>query len=288
MPARKLEMVTHLVIVKSKHKIMNTKPNKQKLKQVLSVFGIAMVFLTVFLTNLNAQTMKVKNVVLVHGAFADGSGWKGIYDVLTKKGYNVTIVQNPLSSLEDDVAATNLALDKQDGPAILVGHSWGGAVITQAGVHKKVAGLVYVAAFQPDLGESAFTWFSSMPPVAENGVMPPDEKGFVYYSKEKYHEGFCADLSKSESDFMFASQGAFAAKSFATPLTQAAWKTKPSYGIVATEDKSIRPEIEEKMYLRSNTKISKIKGSHAVYISQPEAVAKVIIEAAETASKAVK
>ena len=143
--------------------------------------------------------MNVKNVVLVHGAFADGSGWKGIYNVLTKKGYHVTIVQNPLSSLEDDVAATNLALDQQDGPTILVGHSWGGAVITQAGVHPKVVGLVYVAAFQPDLGESAFTWFSSMPPVPENGVLPPDEKGFVYYSKEKYHAGFCADLSEKES-----------------------------------------------------------------------------------------
>ena len=229
--------------------------------------------------------MKVKNVVLVHGAFADGSGWKGIYEILTKKGYNVTIVQNPLSSLEDDVAATDLVLDQQDGPTILVGHSWGGAVITQAGVHPKVVGLVYVAAFQPDLGESAFTWFSSMPPVAENGVMPPDEKGFVYYSKEKYHAGFCADLSKEESDFMYASQGAFAGKSFATPLTQAAWKTKPSYGIVATEDNSIRPEIEEKMYQRSNTKFTKIKGSHAVYISQPDAVAKIVIEAAENASK---
>jgi pimeloyl-ACP methyl ester carboxylesterase len=267
---------------------MKRQPFKPTLSKVLSAFSITIAFLTIFFTHLNAQTMSVKNVVLVHGAFADGSGWKGIYDVLTKKGYNVTIVQNPLSSLEDDVAATNLALDKLDGPAILVGHSWGGAVITQAGVHSKVAGLVYVAAFQPDLGESAFTWFSSMPPVSENGVMPPDEHGYVYYSKEKYHAGFCADLSKNESEFMYASQGAFAARSFATPLTQAAWKTKPSYGIVATEDKSIRPEIEEKMYLRSNTKISKIKGSHAVYISQPDAVAKVIIEAAENAPKAPK
>jgi pimeloyl-ACP methyl ester carboxylesterase len=253
--------------------------------KLIKVFGLTVLFFTLLVNNLNAQTMKVKNVVLVHGAFADGSGWKGIYEILTKKGYHVTIVQNPLSSLEDDVAATNLVLDQQDGPTILVGHSWGGAVISQAGVHSKVAGLVYVAAFQPDLGESAFTWFSSMPPVAENGVLPPDEKGFVYYSKEKYHEGFCADLSKSESDFMFASQGAFAGKSFATPLTQVAWKSKPSYGIVATEDRSIRPEIEEKMYLRSNTKISKIKGSHAVYISQPDAVAKVIMDAAENASK---
>src|SRR5258705_5102839 len=276
------------VTITQKHKIMNTQLLKRKLIQVFPFLGTVILLLTISLINLNAQSMKAKNVVLVHGAFADGSGWKGVYEILTRKGYSVTIVQNPLSSLEDDVAATNLALDKLEGPAILVGHSWGGAVITQAGVHPKVVGLVYVAAFQPDLGESAFTWFSSMPPVAENGVMPPDEKGYVYYSKDKYHEGFAADLSKQETEFMYASQGAFAAKSFATPLTQAAWKTKPSYGIVATEDKSIRPEIEEKMYLRSNTKISKIKGSHAVYISQPEAVAKVIIEAAATVSKTSK
>jgi pimeloyl-ACP methyl ester carboxylesterase len=230
--------------------------------------------------------MKVKNVVLVHGAFADGSGWKAIYEILTKKGYNVTIVRNPLSSLEDDVNATNTALDLQDGPTILVGHSWGGAVITQAGVHPKVVGLVYVAAFQPDVNESPFTWFSSMPPAPENGVGMPDSKGIVYYIKEKYHAGFCADLSKAESDFMYASQGAFAGKAFATPLTQAAWKTKPSWGIVATEDKSIRPEIEEKMYTRSNTKFVKIKGSHAVYISQPGAVADVIIEASMHATDA--
>jgi pimeloyl-ACP methyl ester carboxylesterase len=223
--------------------------------------------------------MKVKNIVLVHGAFADGSGWKAIYDILSKKGFNVTIVQNPLSSLEDDVAVTNLALDLQDGPVVLVGHSWGGAVITQAGVHSKVAALVYVAAFQPDKGESAFTWFSSMPPLPENGVLTPDEKGYVYYSKDKYHAGFAADLPKQLTEFMYSSQGAFAARCFATPLTEIGWRVKPSYGIVATEDKSIRPEIEEKMYTRSNTKITKIKGSHAVYISQPEAVAKVIMEA---------
>ena len=275
----------NLQLLTQKNKTMGTQLFKHKFARILPVFAFTVLFITSLSNNLNAQTMKVKNVVLVHGAFADGSGWKGIYEILTKKGYNVTIVQNPLSSLEDDVAATDLVLDQQDGPTILVGHSWGGAVITQAGVHPRVVGLVYVAAFQPDLGESAFTWFSSMPPVAENGVMPPDEKGFVYYSKEKYHAGFCADLSKEESDFMYASQGAFAGKSFATPLTQAAWKTKPSYGIVATEDNSIRPEIEEKMYQRSNTKFTKIKGSHAVYISQPDAVAEIIIEAAENASK---
>jgi pimeloyl-ACP methyl ester carboxylesterase len=265
---------------------MKSQMLRGKAMKVMPAIGMMIVCLTTFLTNVKAQTMSVKNVVLVHGAFADGSGWKGIYEVLTRKGFNVIIVQNPLSSLEDDVAATNLALDKIDGPAILVGHSWGGAVITQAGVHPKVAALVYVAAFQPDLGESAFTWFSSMPPVPENGVLLPDEKGYVYYSKEKYHTGFCADVNKKEAEFMYASQGAFAGKSFATPLTQVAWKSKPSFAVLATEDKSIRPEIQEKMYQRSNTKVFRVKGSHAIYISQPEAVAKVIIEAAENAAKA--
>jgi len=224
--------------------------------------------------------MNIKNIVLVHGAFADGSGWKAVYETLTKKGFNVTVVQNPLSSLEADVAATKLALDNQDGPVVLVGHSWGGAVITQAGVHDKVAALVYVAAFQPDKGESALTWFTSMPPAPENGVMPPDKKGFVYYSKEKFHEGFAGDLSREETDFMYASQGAFAGISFATALTEVAWKKKPSFGIVATEDKSIHPDIERNMYKRSGTRVTEIKGSHVVYMSQPEAVAKVITEAA--------
>ena len=230
----------------------------------------------------NAQT--VKNVVLVHGAFADGSGWKALYTVLTQKGYNVTIVQNPLTSLEDDVAATKVVLDKQDGPAILVGHSWGGAVITESGNHPKVAALVYVAAFQPGDGESALQWLQTAPPAPENGVLPPDDKGIVYYDKAKYHAGFCADISKEEADFMYASQGAFYAKGFITPITHAAWKDKPAYGLVATEDKSIAPEIQRNMYKRSNTKVTEIKGSHVIFMSQPKAVAKVIIEAAVTAS----
>ena len=265
---------------------MNTQLFKRKLAQVLHVFGLTVLFSTFLLNNLNAQTMKVKNVVLVHGAFADGSGWKALYNVLTKKGYNVTVVQNPLTSLEDDVNATKVSLDKQDGPVILVGHSWGGAVITEAGNHPKVVALVYVAAFQPDKGESALQWLQTAPPAPENGVLPPDEKGIVYYDKAKYHAGFCADISKEEADFMYASQGAFYAKGFVTPITHAAWKDKPAYGLVATEDKSIAPEIERNMYKRSNTKITEIKGSHVIFMSQPEAVAKVIIEAAETATKA--
>ncbi|MFC0774080.1 alpha/beta hydrolase [Terrimonas alba] len=252
------------------------------LKSGLLATAMALSATVGMITHTNAQT--VKNVVLVHGAFADGSGYKALYGVLTKKGYNVTIVQNPLTSLEDDVAATKLALDKQDGPAILAGHSWGGAVITEAGNHAKVAGLVYIAAFQPDNGESALQWFQTAPPAPANGVLPPDDKGIVYYDKDKYHAGFCADLSKQEAEFMYASQGAFYAKGFITPVTNAAWRNKPAYGIVATDDKSIVPAIQRNMYKRSNTKFTEIKASHAVYISQPQKVADVIIEAAKNGS----
>jgi pimeloyl-ACP methyl ester carboxylesterase len=231
-----------------------------------------------------ASNSSVKNVVLVHGAFADGSGYRGLYEILTQKGFQVTVVQNPLTSLEDDATAVKLALDKQDGPAILAGHSWGGAVITEAGNHPNVAALVYIAAFQPDNGESALQWFLTMPPAPENGVMEADEKGIVYYAKDKFHAGFCGDLSKEEADFMYASHGAFYAKCFITPITNAAWRNKPSFAVVATDDKSIVPDIQRNMYKRSNTKVTEVKGSHAVYISQPEKVASVIKDAAQAVS----
>lgn len=252
--------------------------------QVKNFFMSAAVILgLLFTTTSNAQTIPagVKNVVLVHGAFADGSGWRGIYDILSKKGYKVTIVQNPLSSLEDDVAATKVALDNQDGPTILVGHSWGGAVITEAGNHPNVAALVYIAAFQPDNGESVLQLLQTAPIAPENGVLAPDAKGIVYYDQAKYHAGFCADISKADADFMYASQGAFYAKGFVTPITNAAWKSKPSYAVVATDDKSINPIIQRNMYKRSNAKVTEIKGSHVVFISQPKAVADVIIAAAK-------
>lgn len=261
---------------------MKTLNVKNKIKNGLLAATVVLASVVSSTNQVNAQ--QVKNVVLVHGAFADGSGYKGVYEALTKQGYHVTIVQNPLTSLEDDVTATKLALDAQDGPTILAGHSWGGAVITQAGNHPKVAGLVYIAAFQPDNGESALTWFQSAPPAPENGVLPPDSKGIVYYSKEKYHAGFCADLSKDEAEFMYASQGAFYGKCFITNITDAAWKNKPTYGIIATEDKSINPDIQRNMYKRSNTKVTEIKGSHAVYVSQPQRVASVIIQAAKDLS----
>ncbi|HEU4790817.1 MAG TPA: alpha/beta hydrolase [Flavobacterium sp.] len=261
---------------------MKTISLKEQLKHyfMFAAFIISFLLTSVSSNAQTASTAQIKNVVLVHGAFADGSGWKALYEVLSRKGYHVSIVQNPLTSLEDDVAATNVVLDKQDGPTVLVGHSWGGAVITQAGNHPKVAALVYVAAFQPDNGESALQWLQTAPPAPENGVLAPDDKGIVYYDQAKYHAGFCADISKEEAEFMFASQGAFYAKGFVTPITKAAWRDKPAYAIVATDDKSINPSIQRAMYKRSNTKITEVKGSHVIFMSQPKAVADVIITAA--------
>jgi pimeloyl-ACP methyl ester carboxylesterase len=246
-----------------------------------SLFAFVVALFAIILGAASTQAQQIKNVVLVHGAFADGSGWRALYEILTKKGFHVTIVQNPLTSLEDDVAATKLILDYQDGPTILVGHSWGGVVITEAGNHPKVAALVYVAAFQPDNGETALQWFKTAPPAPENGVLPPDDKGIVFYDKAKYHAGFCADIPKDLAEFMYASQGAFFGKCFTTPITHAAWRDKPAFACIATEDKSINPDIQRAMYKRSNTKTMDVKGSHVIFMSQPEAVAKMIEEAAK-------
>jgi pimeloyl-ACP methyl ester carboxylesterase len=247
---------------------------------------IATLFVAALLTlSVGAQKAStIKNVVIVHGAFADGSGWQSVFEILTKQGYNVTIVQNPLTSLEDDVAATNRILDKQDGPVVLVGHSWGGTVITQAGIHPKVASLVYVAAFAPGVNESTLDLIKTAPAAPENGILPADEKGFVYYDKQKFHAGFAADVSKEKAAFMYASQGPIAGQSFATPLTQAAWKTKPSYAIVATEDKSINPDIERFMYKRAGAKVTELQGSHVIFISRAKEVANVIEAAAKGGS----
>lgn len=254
-------------------------------KAVLKKIGFASLIMLIslsFITNtLSAQVKGVKNIVIVHGAFADGSGWKSVFQILSKKGYHVTVVQNPLSGLKNDVDATLRILDKQDGPTVLVGHSWGGTVITEAGMHKNVVSLVYVAAYQPDKGENTLKWAGSLPNAPEFGILPPDDKGFVYYGKEKFHAGFCADLSKEEADFLFASQGPIFGESFVTPVQEAAWNTKPTYGIVATMDKSINPDVERNMYKRSNTKVTEVKGSHVIFASQPDAVSKVIIAAAE-------
>jgi pimeloyl-ACP methyl ester carboxylesterase len=234
------------------------------------------------ITLLAQRDSAVKNIVIVHGAFADGSGWENVYTILTAHGYHVTMVQNPLSSLEDDVAATQRAIDKQDGPVVLVGHSWGGTVITQAGNNEKVARLVYVAAFAPDAGETTLDLVKREPPAPENGILPPDEKGFIYYDKAKFHAGFAADVSKEKAAFMYASQGPIAVKAFLTPVTSPAWKTKPAYAIVAKEDKSINPSLQRMMYKRAGAVVTELKGSHVLFIANAAAVASVI----ETAAKA--
>jgi pimeloyl-ACP methyl ester carboxylesterase len=258
-------------------------------KQIGYYFSVTMLFLFFSMSGYAKATgegnpeekAKAKNIVFVHGAFADGSGYEKLYRILTKKGYHVSIVQNPLTSLKDDVDATTHILDKQDGPTILVGHSWGGTVITEAGTHPKVVGLVYIAAFQPDAGENTVQWATSLPAAPENGILQPDQNGLVFFDKAKFHAGFAADLSREQAEFMYASQGPIAVNCFTAAVKEAAWKTKPSYGIVATEDKAINPDIERNMYKRAGAKITEIKGSHVVFISQPAAVADVIVAAAE-------
>lgn len=223
----------------------------------------------------------VKNIVLVHGAFADGSGWKPVADILTKDGYTVSIVQPPETSLDDDVAATNRILDRQDGPAVLVGHSYGGVIITGAGNNAHVKSLVYVAAFQPDTGESLAKLGASMP--AASKAVAPSSDGYLFIDPTAFHADFAADLPKAQADFMALSQVPLSLKAATAEISAPAWKTKPSYAIVATEDRSINPDLERSMYKRSHSVTTEIKGSHAVYISQPRLVANVIEKAASAA-----
>lgn len=220
----------------------------------------------------------IKNIVLVHGAFADGSGWKPVADILIKDGYTVSIVQPPETTLEEDIAATNRILDRQDGLAVLVGHSYGGAIITGAGNNAHVKTLVYVAAFQPDVGESIAKLGASMPPAGKS--VAPTSDGFLFIAPAGFRSDFAADVPKEQTDFMAMSQVGLSLKAATTEAIAPAWKTKPSYAIVATEDRSINPDLERMMYKRSRSITTEIKASHAVYISQPQAVAEVIEQAA--------
>jgi pimeloyl-ACP methyl ester carboxylesterase len=224
----------------------------------------------------------IKNVVLVHGAFADGSGWEGVYQILTRKGFNVRVVANPNTSFAEDVAATKTVLSKLTGPVILVGHSYGGAIITEAGNAPNVAGLVYVSAFVPDSGESLLSLIQSAPPPPKAGILPP-ENGWIWYDRTKFHEGFCADLDKDKAAFMADAQVPVGASVFGSAITQAAWHNKPSWYIVATEDQTIPPDAERFMAKRAGAEVTEIKGSHVVFISKPKEVAKIIETAAEQA-----
>ncbi len=226
----------------------------------------------------------VRNVVLVHGAFADGSGWRGVYDELTGRGYRVTIVQNPLTSLEDDVNATRRVLARQEGPTILVGHSYGGSVITEAGVDPNVAGLVYVSAFAPDVGESTGDQLAEIPPPPEF-VIEPGPDGFGFINLEKFRDGFAADVSEADAAFLRDSQVPINMANFATPVTQAAWRTRPSWAVVATQDRAIDPRLLRQMAERINAQIVEVEASHVPFITRHREVADVIDQAARSVSQ---
>ena len=222
----------------------------------------------------------VKNVVLVHGGFVDGSGWKGVYDRLKKDGYTVSIVQNPTISLADDVAVTKRTLAAQNGLAILVGHSYGGVVITEAGNDPKVAGLVYIAAFAPDKGESVSSLIENPPPGAPVPPIMPPQDGYLFLDRTKFRASFAADVNPEEASFMADSQVPWGLEALNGAATQPAWKTKPSWYLVSTEDRMIPPDAQRAMSKRAGSTVVEVKGSHAVYVSQPQAVADLIVKAA--------
>lgn len=249
-------------------------------KRLVTCLAAAFITLTACTTAPNqgpiAMNATVKNIVLVHGAWADGSGWEGVHTRLSERGYNVSIVQNPLSSLADDVAAVDRVLERQTGPVLLVGHSYGGAVITEAGDAKNVAGLVYVAAFAPDAGESVSTLLAG----GQEPPLQPSTDGFLFFNPEIFPQAFAQDLSPARAAFLAASQIPTAGQAFATPVSVASWRTKPSFWVLSTDDRIIPPEAQRMMAGRANAKVTEIKASHAVYISQADAVAGVIDSAA--------
>ena len=230
----------------------------------------------------------MKNIVLVHGGFVDGAGWEGVYKILKKDGFNVTIVQNPTVSLADDVAVTKRALAAQDGPAILVGHSYGGVVITEAGTDPNVAGLVYIAAFAPDKGESVSSLIKDPPPGAPVPPIMPPQDGFLFLDKAKFRESFAADVASEAAAFMADAQVPWGLEALNGAVTDPAWKSKPSWYLVSTDDKMIPPDAQRAMSKRTGATVVEVKGSHAVYVSQPKEVTHLIEQAAKSLSMAAK
>jgi pimeloyl-ACP methyl ester carboxylesterase len=225
----------------------------------------------------------VHNVVLVHGGFVDGSGWQGVYDRLTADGLRVSVVQNQTLSLESDVETTHNALDRLDGPAILVGHSYGGAVITEAGTHDQVAGLVYIAAFAPDAGESVNTLIADPPPGAPVPPILPPQDGFLFLDRDKFTASFAADVPASLAGFMADAQVPWGVEALQGAVTQPAWSAKPSWYLVAADDRMIPPPAQRAMAERAGASVIEAPGSHSIYVSQPHAVAELIEKAAQRA-----
>jgi pimeloyl-ACP methyl ester carboxylesterase len=233
-------------------------------------------------------TARIKNVVLVHGGFVDGSGWEGVHKILKKKGYNVSVVQNSTVSLASDVAITKRTLAGVSGPAILVGHSYGGVVITEAGAAPNVAGLVYIAAFAPDQGESVSSLIKDPPPGAPVPPILPPQDGFLFLDKEKFAASFAADVSPETARFMADSQVPWGVEALNGAVTKPAWKSKPSWYLVASSDKMIPPPAQRSMSKRAGATMVEVDGSHSVYVSKPEAVAQLIEQAAKSLERSPK
>ena len=219
-------------------------------------------------------------IVLVHGGFVDGSGWESVYQILKKDGYSVAIVQNPTISLADDVAATQRIVHAQNGPVILVGHSYGGVVITEAGNDPKVAGLVYITAFAPDKGESVSSLIKNPPPGAPVPPILPPQDGYLFLDTAKFAASFAGDVDAAKAAFMADSQVPWGVEALSGTIREPAWKTKPSWYLVATDDRMIPPPAQRLMSKRAGSKVVEVAGSHAIYVSQPNAVAALIEEAA--------
>ncbi|MEU7899674.1 alpha/beta hydrolase [Nonomuraea sp. NPDC049152] len=222
----------------------------------------------------------IRNIVLVHGGFVDGSGWQGVYDELARDGFTIRIVQNPTLSLEGDVAATHQVLDTLDGPAVLVGHSYGGVVISEAGNHPNVGALAYIAAFAPDKGESVSTLIADPPPGAAVPPILPPRDGFLFLDRDKFHGAFAADLPAQVGAFMADAQVPWGVDALGGTVTEPAWRHKPAWYLVATEDRMIPPPAQRGMAERAGASVVEAIGSHAVYVSQPAAVADLIRQAA--------
>jgi pimeloyl-ACP methyl ester carboxylesterase len=231
-------------------------------------------------------SLEARTVVLVHGGFVDGSGWEGVYKILTKDGYTVSVVQNPTISLADDVTATKRIIAAQNGPIILVGHSYGGAVITEAGNDPKVAALVYITAFAPDTGESVSSLIKDPPPGAPVPPILPPQDGYLFLDKAKFPASFAADVHPERAAFMADSQVPWGVEALSGTISEPAWKTKPSWYLVVTEDKMIPPTAQRFMSQRAGSTVDEVAGSHAIYVSQPDAVAAIIKKAARAAKAA--
>lgn len=231
--------------------------------------------------------LSAPTVVLVHGGFVDGAGWEGVYNILKKDGHNVSIVQNPTTSLADDVAATRLVIARAQGPVVLVGHSYGGVVVSEAGSDQKVAGLVYIAAFVPDKGESVESLIKNPPPGAPVPPILPPENGYLFLDKAKFRTSFAADVDEAKAAFLADSQVPWGVGALSGAVSEPAWRSKPSWYLVATEDKMIPPPAQRQMATRAGATVTEAAGSHAIYISKPEAVAALIAKAVKSVSSEI-